>query len=476
MRLSLSARLALTFSLIAILSLSVVSVTLFSALSRQVYQQDDLGIVLATRHLRRLAAELDTADDVRVHQERLVALVLGDPALAMRIEAGSAAANAALGTALIDYDPPHIRMIALSATPETERIGTWQIQRWTAIGAIPVRGIASIATLHDGSSVKISVARSMGDRTQLLDYYRRIIWVTAGSAGLIAVALCYFLVRRALAPLRVIVSSARAITTEHLDSHIDVRGAPPELLDLAQSLNAMLQRLKQGFDRLWQFTADLAHDLRTPIGNMRGASEVALTRSRSTADYQALLVSNIEECDRVSRMIENVLFLARAESPQFALHRAVFDAGQELTRIAEYFEGISSEAGVDVRVVGQARLYANSELFRRAVSNLLANALRYTPRGQAVSMTAAESDDHGVSISVANPGEGIAPQDLAKVFDRFYRGDKARGNSGGSTGLGLAIVKTIVEIHGGTALASSEPGGVTKFELRFPPRSARDSD
>jgi two-component system, OmpR family, heavy metal sensor histidine kinase CusS len=468
MRLSLSVRLALTFSVIAVLSLSVVGVTLFSALSRQVYQQDDLGIVLATRHLRRLATELDTADDVRVHQERLVSLVLGDPALAMRIET-------AAGKALIDYDPPQIRMIALSATPATERIVTEQIQRWAAAGAIPVRGVASKATLHDGSSVKISVARSMGDRAQLLDYYRNVIWATVGSAGLIAVALCYFLVRRALAPLRVIVRSAHAITAEHLDSHIDVSGAPPELYDLAQSLNAMLQRLKQGFDRLWQFTADLAHDLRTPIGNMRGASEVALTRSRSTADYQALLVSNIEECDRVSRMIENVLFLARAESPQFALRRAVFDAGHELARIAEYFEGVSAEAGVDVRVAGQARLYADSELFRRAVSNLLANALRYTPRGKAVSMTAAESDQ-GVSIRVENPGEGIAPQDLAKVFDRFYRGDKARSNSGGSTGLGLAIVKTIVEIHGGTARASSEAGGITIFELRFPPCRAQDSE
>jgi two-component system, OmpR family, heavy metal sensor histidine kinase CusS len=174
-------------------------------------------------------------------------------------------------------------------------------------------------------------------------------------------------------------------------------------------------------------------------------------------------------------MIENVLFLARAESPQFALRRAVFDAGHELARIAEYFEGVSAEAGVDVRVAGQARLYADSELFRRAVSNLLANALRYTPRGKAVSMTAAESDQ-GVSIRVENPGEGIAPQDLAKVFDRFYRGDKARSNSGGSTGLGLAIVKTIVEIHGGTARASSEAGGITIFELRFPPCRAQDSE
>src|SRR5882757_267305 len=420
MRLSLSARLALIFSLISILSLSLVGVILLDALSDRVYGQDDLGIVLATRHLRRLAAELDSMTDIREHQERLVSLVLGDPALAMRIEAAD-------GAALIDYDPPHIRMIALPATQATERVVTGQVQHWTAAGTIPVRGVASMATLHDGSSVKISVARSMDDRAQLLDYYRRVIWVTAGSAGLIAVALCYFLVRRALAPLRVIVSSARAVTTEHLDSHIDVSGAPPELHDLAQSLNAMLQRLKQGFDRLWQFTADLAHDLRTPIGNMRGASEVALTRNRSTADYQALLVSNIEECDRVSRMIENVLFLARAENPQFALHRTEFDAGEELQRIAEYFEGISAENGVQVQVSGQALLRAERDLFRRAVSNVLANALRYTPRGQTVSMSAAQTDQ-GVSILVKNPGEGIAPSDLANMFDRFYRGDKARSN------------------------------------------------
>jgi two-component system heavy metal sensor histidine kinase CusS len=239
------------------------------------------------------------------------------------------------------------------------------------------------------------------------------------------------------------------------------------LHDLAEALNAMLRRLQAGFDRLWQFTADLAHDLRTPIANMRGASEVALTRTRSVSEYQALLASNIEECERVSRMIENVLFLARAENPQFALHRSEFDAGEELQLIAEYFEGISADKGVQVQVSGGARLSAERELFRRAVSNLLANALRYTPSGQTISMTAARTD-RGVSILVQNPGEGIAPADLPNVFDRFYRGDKARSNSGTSSGLGLAIVKTIVEIHGGAALARSEVGGVTTFELQFP--------
>jgi two-component system heavy metal sensor histidine kinase CusS len=112
-------------------------------------------------------------------------------------------------------------------------------------------------------------------------------------------------------------------------------------------------------------------------------------------------------------------------------------------------------------------LSAERELFRRAVSNLLANALHYTPAGQTISMTAGQTDQ-GVSITVQNPGEGIAPADLPKVFDRFYRGDKARSNSGTSTGLGLAIVKTVVEIHGGAATAQSEVGGITTFELRFP--------
>jgi two-component system heavy metal sensor histidine kinase CusS len=229
----------------------------------------------------------------------------------------------------------------------------------------------------------------------------------------------------------------------------------------------MLLRLQRGFDRLWQFTTDLAHDLRTPIGNMRGASEVALTRSRSQSEYQALLASNIEECDRVTRMIENVLFLARAESPHFALRRTSFDAAQELHRIGEYFEGPAADEGVDICIRGDARVYAERELFRRAVSNLLANALRFTPPGGTVLLAATDSPE-GTSVTVQNPGVGIAPADIGRVFERFYRADASRSNSGTSTGLGLAIVKTIMELHGGHASVRSEVAGLTTFELHFP--------
>jgi two-component system heavy metal sensor histidine kinase CusS len=387
---------------------------------------------------------------------------LGDSALSLKVDSSD-------GASLIDYDPPHLPSINLTATAQNERIVTEHVQRWISAEDVPMRGIATLATLRDGSAVKISVARSMRDRALMLDQYRSLIWMTAGSAVLIAIVLSLLLIRRALKPLQNITDSARGITPERLDARIDVRRAPTELHDVALSLNAMLLRLQQGFDRLWQFTTDLAHDLRTPIGNMRGASEVALTRVRSASEYQALLASNIEECDRVTRMIESVLFLARAESPHFALTRATFDASEELHRIGEYFEGLAAEAGVDICIRGEARINAEQELFRRAISNLLANALRYTPAGATISITVTAASA-GTSVAVQNAGTGIAPADVGKVFERFYRADTSRTDSGMASGLGLAIVKTIMDLHGGRASVRSEVGGLTTFELYFPAR------
>jgi two-component system heavy metal sensor histidine kinase CusS len=240
------------------------------------------------------------------------------------------------------------------------------------------------------------------------------------------------------------------------------------------ALNAMLERVDRGFQHLSRFTADLAHDMRTPLGNMRGATEVALARPRSTEEYESLLASNLEECDRLARMIENVLFLARAEHPQFVKHMREFDAGQELTRIAEYFEGIADDANVSVQVSGSAMLTADLELFRRAVSNLLANAIRYTPRGGEIALDVHAFADR-VRVTVSNQGQPIASEHLERIFDRFYRIDPSRSalpssgvsqGSPGSTGLGLAIVRTIMELHGGTVHAQSDARS-TRFVLTF---------
>ncbi|HGL4261903.1 heavy metal sensor histidine kinase [Burkholderia dolosa] len=481
---SLTATLALAFGAITLAVFALVGTYVYKGLERQVSTQDDLDIVLAARHARRLAGELESLDAVREHADRLTSQVLGNEALSMAVVDASGnvlarhnvertqlgelrdAAPAAAGSSSVLPDaglfPPHATPV-----PARERITVDRIAAWTADGGTPVRGVVADAALRDGTRIRIAVARNMSDRAALLHGYRDTLEIAGGLGALFAMLLSGWLIRTALAPLREIVANTGKITVDKLDMRVDASRAPRELRALVDAQNAMLGRLQQAFGHLSQFSADLAHDLRTPLNNMRGATEVALARPRSVAEYQTLLESNLEEYDRLARMIENVLFLARAEHPGFVTRQRAFDVHDELARIAGYFEGLADEAGSTLRVEGQGRLTADLELFRRAVSNLLANALRYTPAGGVITLGVDETDD-AVRVTVANPGEPIDPALLPRIFDRFVRGDPARsgGVPGGAAGLGLAIVRSVMELHGGTARVESDMNG-TRFVLTF---------
>lgn len=517
---SLAATLALAFGVTTLAVFVLVGSFLYLALDKQIKAQDDLDIVLAARHARRLVEELDASNGIREHGDRLTSIVLGNEAMSMEVfgpdghmaiehnagetfatqggaanGAASAASNAPddsvalnsaseTGTANDLHDPGEtaeaggVEMIAalppLTRIAATARITDVDIGNWTGRNGAPIRGILADARLHNGDTATVLIARNMSDRWRLLDRYRDKLNL-AGAAGVIlAMLLSYLLIRAALRPLRDIAASAGLVTVNRLNTRITVARVPSELEALVNALNAMLERVEHGFQRLSRFTADLAHDMRTPISNMRGAAEVALARPRSTDEYEALLASSLEECDRLSRMIENVLFLARAEHPQFVKHMRAFEAGQELTRIAEYFEGIADDAHVRVQVTGAATLTADLELFRRAVSNLLANAIRYTPSGGEIGLDVRASAD-AVRVTVSNQGQPIAAEHLDRIFDRFYRVDPSRSSlpssgmsqgSTGSTGLGLAIVRTIMELHGGTVHAESDAQS-TRFVLTF---------
>ncbi|WP_175816528.1 heavy metal sensor histidine kinase [Burkholderia diffusa] len=482
---SLGATLALAFGATMLAVFALVGTYVYTGLDRQVRTQDDLDIVLAARHTRRLAGELDTLDAVRAHADRLTSQVLGNAALSMAVvdDRGNVLARhnvrrteredlppLASGTAspappaLPDAElfPPHATPV-----PAAERITVDRIATWRAGGGTPVRGVVAGAMLRDGTQIRIAIARDMSDRAELLDGYRDKLKLAGGLGALCAMLLSYWLIRTALAPLREIVANTGRITVDKLDARLDAARAPRELRALVDAQNAMLGRLQQAFGHLSQFSADLAHDLRTPLNNMRGATEVALARPRSPGEYQALLESNLEEYDRLARMIENVLFLARAEHPTFVTRQRAFDVHDELTRIAEYFEGLADEAGSTLRVEGHGQLTADVELFRRAVGNLLANALRYTPAGGVIALSVDETADT-VRVVVENPGEPINPALLPRIFDRFVRGDPARsgGVPGGTAGLGLAIVRSVMELHGGTARVESDAAG-TRFVLNF---------
>jgi two-component system heavy metal sensor histidine kinase CusS len=469
---SLTTTLALAFATTTLAVFGLVGSFVYYALERQVRVQDDMDIVLAARHSRRLANELRDFSEIQQYRERLESQVLGNAALSLRV---LDSAGKVLVQHNVDQSVAHLSLPD-HTVPADAQIAENAIVSLKEQKDQPYRMLGADARLKDGTIAKIEIVRNMRDRWLLLDHYRDRLRA-AGAIGVVAAFLmAFYLVRRALTPVREMARSASTVTSDKLHTRIAIDRLPRELNPLVASINGMLAGLERSFQHLSQFTADLAHDMRTPLANMRGSTEVALARTRSAEEYQTLLGSNLEECDRLSRMIENVLFLARAEHPQFSRHMRDFDTIEELQRIAEYFEGLADDAGVRIVVSGTGFVTADVELFRRAVSNLLANAVRYTPR-QGTIVLSANRDADWMRICVENEGEPIAPQLLERVFDRFYRGDPSRGglaSASGSSGLGLAIVRTIMELHDGRVSAESDARG-TRFVLLFPVAVAAQS-
>jgi two-component system, OmpR family, heavy metal sensor histidine kinase CusS len=321
----------------------------------------------------------------------------------------------------------------------------------------------------DGPAGVIHVAMDRTQEEALLAAYR---WHSGLALG-IALVLCagagYLIARRGLRPLADITATARRIRSTTLNERLDDADLPAELRTLAETFNEMLDRLEESFERLARFSADIAHELRTPVNNLRGEAEVALARLRSPEEYRDVLGSCLEEYGRLTRLIDSLLFLARAESGQAAPAGEVLDVGAELKAVREFYEAAAAEGGVTLVVRASPRVAAafDRPLFQRAVGNLVANALAHTPAGGTVTLTAATEDDTA-RIEVSDTGTGIAPEHLPHVFDRFYRADPSRTSTAGNVGLGLALVKSIAALHGGTVAIHSTPGKGTCVRLVVP--------
>ncbi len=320
----------------------------------------------------------------------------------------------------------------------------------------------------------LQVAFEITAHEELLISYRQRMLLSLALGIALAVAFGVLVARVAIRPLRVIARTLRRITVNRLNERLSPERWPRELRDLAGSCDEMLDRLQDSFGRLSQFSADLAHELRTPIGNLRGETEVALSRARSPGEYQQVLASNLEEYERLSRMIEGLLFLARAENPQTVLARVMIDASREMEAVRDFFDALAAERQVKVVREGGAQVFGDAMLVRRALSNLLSNALYHTPAGGSVVFTATPLSGGGAAIVVRDSGAGIAEEHLPRIFDRFYRADRSRRNSADGSGLGLAIVRSIMQLHGGEASIVSAPGKGTAVTLRFPPAAKTD--
>ncbi|MGD1025274.1 MAG: heavy metal sensor histidine kinase [Candidatus Sulfotelmatobacter sp.] len=340
------------------------------------------------------------------------------------------------------------------------------------------------ATQTDTIQIAVDVSQKEG----LLARYRFWFWSILLATFAIFPLVGYQIARHGIRPVEEMATTARHISSTNLRERILPEGYPFELASLASTFNQMLDRLEESFERISRFSADIAHDLRTPVNNIRGEAEVALARARTADEYRDVVGSCLEEAVRLSDLIGDLLFLARAESPLTHLRRERVDVGELLSGVREYYEASAADGGVSLTtIVGNEPVIAELDrtLLQRAVGNLVSNALAHTPPGGTVVLGTgidfsnkdfsnedfSTPDFSTIRIEVSDTGVGIPAEALPRVFDRFFRVDSSRSQGSGGTGLGLAIVQSIAVLHGGNVEISSQPGHGTRVTLQMPASS-----
>jgi two-component system, OmpR family, heavy metal sensor histidine kinase CusS len=420
----------------------------------QHFKEQDLDELQAVFHsLTAALGQRPTTDDPKALQARLALAVAGHHGVFFSV-------HDAAGVNLFNTAPSGLDEVARSGSSSTAldaaALHIWQVGDQSFRGAL---------LQSRGETVMVAVA--IGPHVHYLARLRTGLWAGTVAACLAAVLATWLAVRWGHAPLRRISATVRGITSEQLHVRLAPEAVPVELAPWVGSFNEMLHQLEVSFDRLSHFSADIAHELRTPVTNLATQTQVALSRPRESAAYREILYSNLEELDRMGKMIGDMLFLAKADHASSSPDMETLDLCAEVRLLFEYFEALAEDLGVGMRFEGTApTVQGNRLMLRRAVSNLLSNALRYTPKGKDLQVKLVSSSGR-VRLTVENPGPPIAAEHLPKLFDRFYRVDPSRQHKGEGAGLGLAIVKAIVDAHGGQVWASSQ-AGLTCFGFTLP--------
>jgi two-component system heavy metal sensor histidine kinase CusS len=272
-----------------------------------------------------------------------------------------------------------------------------------------------------------------------------------------------------LRPLKHISDAIQQVGVSRLHERLDPRQWPSELVQLVENFDKMLDRLEDSVKRISRFSSDIAHDLRTPIQTLRGESEIMLLSDRTIEEYQENLTSSLEEYDRLTHLIESLLFIERAENTDMELKQTTFDIKTKVDKIISFYEALIELKAITVVFNGTGQVNADPILFERAIINLISNAIKYTKNGGHLKFYVATKNDQTVSLSVNNDGPAIEPEDLEHLFDRFYRADSAKKVDHNGLGLGLSIAKSIMDLHGGNIQVQSNAITGTTFTLNFPP-------
>jgi heavy metal sensor kinase len=325
-------------------------------------------------------------------------------------------------------------------------------------------------TRVDGAR-RIVVARDDGAVRDALRALVLTLAMAVPGAIALAVAGGYLLAGRVLAPVGAMAATARKVSADALGERLPVENPEDEFGRLAGVFNDTLDRLQKAFEQLRQFTADASHELRTPLTAMRSVGEVALQRPQEAGRYREVIGSMLEEVDRLTRLVENLLTLTRAEAGRISLARAPVDVDALASGVAEQLRVLAEEKdqALTVNAAAAVRVDADPTVLRRALVNVLDNAIKYTPAKGSIRVVTRRAPGGHAVIEVVDTGPGIAPAHRDRIFERFYRIDAGRSRDAGGEGLGLALARWAVEAHGGRLEVDSDQGQGSVFRIVLPP-------
>jgi len=453
---SLTLRLSLLFGIAAVVVFSIFGWFIEDSIKRHFAAEDTSELELVAKAVDKALFANSPKDDLASLERRFDDILVGHHGASLHItDSGGQTIYTSTGSSLSEFTMP-------AGNADDGLVRSWSNGSHTF--RVLTRHLRD-KTPSTARAYIIAVAVPIDYHTRFLERFRYTLWLMIISGITITSLMGWIAVRQGHAPLHNIVAQIRRISANELNTRLSPDSVPRELTDLAVSFNEMLGRMEEAFDRLSNFSADIAHELRTPVTSLMTQTQVALSQPRSIDEYREILYSNIEEYERMAQMIGDMLFLAQADNGLCKPNNTEVDLAGEVGTLFEYYEAWAEECGVRLTLEGDAKASGDRLMLRRALNNLLANAIRHTPAGSTVQVCLDRLNSGEVQIDVKNPGPGIAPEHLKKLFDRFYRVDPSRQEGG--AGLGLAIVKSIVNAHGGRIEVTSS-GGLTRFRIRLP--------
>lgn len=461
--LSLTARVSLLFAVAASVVLLATGLFLSRAMETYLAENDRHELEGHLELIRHLLERVDSRQAFDRLPQDLDNALVGHKELAVAVV--NAYGHMWFSTPGAAFPQALLRRQDCSSLPNSVKCLGGVLRQWQQ-GGHDYRGMVVPTHAGNGETQIVAAALDIQHHEKLMNRFRDMLGIGMGLATLAMASLGWIATQRGLAPLRRVTDLAASISAKHLASRLPVTGLPPELHALATTFNAMLTRLDDSFRRLDEFSSDIAHELRTPISNLMTETQVALSGARTNTEYREILYSSLEEYERMAQMVGAMLYLAQADNGLLKPGLDEVDLAAETRDLFEYFEAWAEERGVSLTREGSTIVSGDRLMLRRALSNLLSNAIRHTPSGQSVHVSM-EIGGGETRIAIANPGADIPAQHLSRLFDRFYRVDPSRQHKNDGVGLGLAIVRSIVKAHRGT-IAVTSSNGITKFLIALP--------